>query len=533
VLLSAEDLTNASGLALRRCEDAIKDLNQLLEARPKRQGDEEPRNCRRLWLKRKHINKHRLELERARRAFSETVIVETWYEPRLRRARLLLTIYSLSTQRQETGLVLVGRQSSEQQAVILRINERLARIEDCMSASYAQNSETPGVLRHAGNCRRHRPVVAQAYFRNAYPEAYTVETGTPLLYIYYSEMKLNNGPTGPKRSYRIGLYFQGQARKWLRIELEMTVAPGSKYWTLPFVNSLTTTKELCYHLPTTLRKALEEALKASPGLRQDHCSTLQLSELANSRQTPPTTTCPMQLLGPGMTSKGLLRDVTEQVQHWGCPRYQERQFDFRPRASERPLNAFIAHLDGRWVFATRFRPVKRLIDRDVYNLRVLQNLKDCPQISNLLGLLCDDEGTVTGYLHEMPAIHLGRLLSHGKSSEKQDGASRSSMPWQNYTSEIWCLDCLDLLSTREWPSPVMGMLNCSDGSQRQSAGRKAQLGSVACGLYHQSADHQIQSRTRSQQPQRRTCTSWVAYSTVLRHKSVLYRTARIRACKPR
>jgi hypothetical protein len=77
VLQRAGTLTDISALPLRRCEDIVKEVNQLISTKLMRQNNTSPRIRRRLWLKQKgHVVRLHQDLERARKAFSEAMNVD-------------------------------------------------------------------------------------------------------------------------------------------------------------------------------------------------------------------------------------------------------------------------------------------------------------------------------------------------------------------------------------------------------------------------------------------------------------------------
>jgi hypothetical protein len=157
---------------------------------------------------------------------------------------------------------------------------------------------------------------------------------------------------------------------------------------------------------------------------------------------------------PTFQAKMYLRDVTRSLRHlqlrWLCARH----------IPSSPIGGMKVHfgalLDGKWVFGCRFGSDQPRIDATIYHLEFLHRLYETPGVSRLLGVLVDEEQTVTAFLAELP--------SKGVMSDFITEIDRFGQRVTMERRTKWCKQVVEIVANAHNNNLVIGTLGIAPGS---------------------------------------------------------------------
>ncbi|KAK3319426.1 hypothetical protein B0H66DRAFT_268619 [Apodospora peruviana] len=279
------------------------------------------------------------------------------------------------------------------------------------------------------------------------PAEYTVVTGTPSLVLYCTS-QMESLSAAAARVLVCHLFHRpAPSGWWLRLTTRITFGPQSKFWDFLYASSSSSSTTILWNqtlkIPASLHGQLRSFFAARRRLQQD--SWFDMALIGPSDE--------LSLLSHGRMSQVelRLRQATEEIRHFDCPRYIEHHHN------RQHLDAvfFMVYINGRWLYEFKLGTRLAQIEAVLESLDVLRRCGGLPGVGALAGIVLDrplpDGGLLTSILVEFPAK--GRLVN----TLRHAGANSNQLiGWERRLK--WCRQIVQGVSSIHGRGCVIGSL---------------------------------------------------------------------------
>ncbi|KAK8876701.1 serine/threonine-protein kinase [Apiospora arundinis] len=226
--------------------------------------------------------------------------------------------------------------------------------------------------------------------RNFIPETYMVEWNKLVFYDSMEILHSNN-----RRDVYYSLII-AHRRQYTRVKLHMEVNRDSIYWPALRAKPANIGYRKAYEPPATLMDDLQRFLHGKEDLPQDARIDLFLGHQKDKfriNSNPPERRRTQQYL----------QKVSETAKHMKCPRFKERELMHCGVSWKYEAVRLLAKCPSGWAIHVRFDARDDHMDEEFYALQVLYALHQENGFGSFLGLVEDDNNTVTGFLCRNPS----------------------------------------------------------------------------------------------------------------------------------